>query len=266
MSETAIDSLHITRWGSEGATVVMIHGSAQGSSLGGGDHFSAQERLARRGWRIVAPDRPGHGKSPAPGRPDDIELDAEWVAELLGEGAHLVGHSLGGAISLAAAARRPEAVRSLTLIEPGLFMLALDKPVVQAFVVKQMQLFSSGRPAPEIAAEFSRMVGIPEEMIRSRAGQPSLAGMGATLLQIRFPAPHVLKEYGETIARAQLPVLVVSAGSNPAFEATCAAVASLTNGRHCIVAAPHHFPHLVGDEFNDILHDFMSEADRKETP
>lgn len=256
------DSLYITRWGTEGATVVMIHGSAQGSPLSGADHFSAQERLARRGWRIVVPDRPGHGKSPAPGRPDDVDLDAEWVAELLGEGSHLVGHSLGGAIAYAAAARRPSAVRSLTLIEPGLFSLALDKPDVQAFVAKQIGLFSSGRPANEIAAEFSKMVGVPEEMRRDRDDRPSRVGVGASLLQIRFPAPHTLKEYGEAIARAHLPVLIVTGGWNPAFEATSDVVASLTSGRRCVVQSPHHFPNLVSDEFNDTLHDFMSEADR----
>ena len=263
MSETGLDSLYITRWGSEGTTVVMIHGSAQGSPFGGADHFSAQEALARRGWRIVAPDRPGHGKSPAPGRPDDVDLDAEWVTKLLGESAHLVGHSLGGAIAFAAAARRPEAVRSLTFIEPALLMLALDKPAVQAFVTKQIALFSSGRPANEIAAEFAKMVGVPEEMQRTRVDPRSMAGLGAGLTQIRFPAPHTLKEYGETIARAQLPVLVVSGGSNPAFEATCDAVASLTSGRRCIISSPHHFPNLVSDEFNNTLHDFMSEADRR---
>jgi len=40
------------------------------------------------------------------------------MADLL-EDAHLVGHSFGGAAALAAAARRPDAVRPPKLIEPA---------------------------------------------------------------------------------------------------------------------------------------------------
>ena len=58
--------LHVTRWGDSGSTVVMIHGGAQGSSVGGDRCFAAQQRLAERGWQVVVPDRPGHGKSPDP--------------------------------------------------------------------------------------------------------------------------------------------------------------------------------------------------------
>ena len=117
--------LNITRWGDAGPRVVMVHGSAQGSRVGGARHFSKQAALKDRGWQIVVPDRPGHGLSRAPGRPDDAELDGEWVAEMLEGGAHLVGHSFGGAVALAAAARRPEAVYSLTLIEPAMQALSL---------------------------------------------------------------------------------------------------------------------------------------------
>jgi hypothetical protein len=68
-------------------------------------------------------DRRGFGASPADGRVD-FERDAEDVAELLADGAHLVGHSYGGVVSLLAAARRPDAVRSLVLIEPPAFGVA----------------------------------------------------------------------------------------------------------------------------------------------
>lgn len=44
--------------------------------------------------------------------------DGPWVAELLGRGAHLLGHCAGATAALNAAAAAPDAVRSLTLIEP----------------------------------------------------------------------------------------------------------------------------------------------------
>ncbi len=53
------------------------------------------------------------------------------MAELLGDGAHLVGRSFGGLVAVAAAAQRSEAVMSLTLIEPALFPAALQSAAVK---------------------------------------------------------------------------------------------------------------------------------------
>src|ERR1700733_14288652 len=91
MTNTAI---HLTQWSKFAAsdpTVVLVHGGVQGSATGGDQQFSRQSRLATQGWRVIAPDRPGHGRSPSPGRPDDADADGLWVADLLGEGAILSG-------------------------------------------------------------------------------------------------------------------------------------------------------------------------------
>ena len=50
------------------------------------------------------------------------------VADALAGGAHLVGHSYGGVISLLAAAAVPERVRSLTVIEPPCTKVAAGDP------------------------------------------------------------------------------------------------------------------------------------------
>lgn len=72
----------------------------------------------------------GHGAGPGTG--SDYELDAAGIAGLLGDGAHLVGHSYGGVGAMLAAARRPDAVLPLTLIEPGCYQAAADHPAVAA--------------------------------------------------------------------------------------------------------------------------------------
>src|SRR3954468_19763140 len=83
------------------------------------------ERLAG-GYRVIAPDLYGCGKSPAwPGeRPmwidDQIELLAP-VFERAGERFHLIGHSYGGAIALKAALSLRSRLASLVLYEPVLF-------------------------------------------------------------------------------------------------------------------------------------------------
>src|ERR1700750_1912585 len=78
--------IHVARWGDEGPRIVLVHGSAQGSSVEGADHYAGQQALAARGWQLLLPDGPGDGRSPAAGRPDDFMLDGEWVADLLGDG------------------------------------------------------------------------------------------------------------------------------------------------------------------------------------
>ena len=85
----------------------------------------------RRGLGTRVPDRPGHARSPSRG-PESIERDAGWVAEMLGDGMHLVGHSYGGCIATEAAGLRPEAVRSLTVVEAAAASVAPDHPAVVA--------------------------------------------------------------------------------------------------------------------------------------
>ena len=95
--------------------VVLVHGA-------GGDRtvWQLQTRwIAHHGYRAAAVDLPGHGGSEGPALPSITEM-GEWLAsatEALGLApAHLVGHSMGTFVVLEAAARRPEAARSLVLL------------------------------------------------------------------------------------------------------------------------------------------------------
>ncbi|SLN51790.1 Dihydrolipoyllysine-residue acetyltransferase component of acetoin cleaving system [Roseivivax jejudonensis] len=78
-------------------------------------------------WTATAPDMPGHGRSaPWDGKRDLHDLVTDIAASFLDRPAHLVGHSFGATVALRLAQTRPEAVRSLTLIEPVLFAAARD--------------------------------------------------------------------------------------------------------------------------------------------
>jgi pimeloyl-ACP methyl ester carboxylesterase len=98
---------------------VFVHGLG-GSALNWTD-FAAllRDRLA-----IDALDLPGHGRSPGgPKRGYTPAGHAQIVIDYI-EGhrsgpVHLVGNSMGGAISILVAAQRPDLVRSLTLISPA---------------------------------------------------------------------------------------------------------------------------------------------------
>jgi pimeloyl-ACP methyl ester carboxylesterase len=180
-------SIHITHWGDVGPKLILIHGSAQGSKVGGDTCFSRQESLAAQGFQLVAPDRPGHGQSPAPGRPDDAEADGQWIAELFDDGVHVVGHSFGGACALNAVSRRAEKVRSLTLIEPAMFTLVMDDARVRKFVLGLLATKFFSFSATRRVRGFAKHMHIPAD-IHGGASDEEMARMDKGLSQLKLPS------------------------------------------------------------------------------
>lgn len=120
--------LYVHRWGS-GPRIVFVHGAV----LGGREAWRAQRPLTDR-WTVLAPDRPGHGRSP--GDRSDFESEARLIADqLLDEPAHLVGLSYGAIVAMYAAALRPDMVRSLTVIEPPSSAVAAGVPSADTFEI-----------------------------------------------------------------------------------------------------------------------------------
>ena len=126
--------LDVVRLGS-GPRVVLVHGSIVDARR----TWRHQLGLAER-WSLCVPNRPGFGASPPLGR-GDFALEAPLIAELLEDGAHLVGHSYGAVIALLAAAQRPDAVRSLTVSEPGALRIARGDPDVDAVIAQGDELY-----------------------------------------------------------------------------------------------------------------------------
>jgi pimeloyl-ACP methyl ester carboxylesterase len=105
----------------DGPPVIMIHGVA--ASLYDWEHMTSE--LASQGYRGYALDLLGHGESAKPDQPEEYHVETlynhfnDWVAELnFATPPVLVGHSLGGYLSLLHAIRYPEKVRALVLIDP----------------------------------------------------------------------------------------------------------------------------------------------------
>lgn len=104
-----------------GIPVVMIHGMA--ASLH--DWDSLQPALAGSGWRALAVDLLGHGDSPKPVYPDAYTIAAlinsleDWIDSLFfTKPIYLIGHSLGGFLSLEYSLHHPKHVAGLVLINP----------------------------------------------------------------------------------------------------------------------------------------------------
>jgi pimeloyl-ACP methyl ester carboxylesterase len=149
----------------------------------------------------------------------DFEADAMWLAELLEPGDHLVGHSYGGVVSLLAAARRPEALASLTVVEPPATQVAFDVPAVADFAEGGARLWAEGpRDDPEA---FLRMF---LEAVGSAYDPPSplpppLAQTARLLMNERGPWEAEIPL--PALAATEFPKLVVSGGHHPAFDAIC---------------------------------------------
>jgi pyruvate dehydrogenase E2 component (dihydrolipoamide acetyltransferase) len=90
---------------------------------------------------VYALDLPGHGTSSKDVGDGSIETLADAVLGVLdaigAEHAHLVGHSLGGAVALAATARDPGRVSSLTLIAPSGFGTEVNVGYLRGFADAQ---------------------------------------------------------------------------------------------------------------------------------
>lgn len=106
--------LPIVRYGGGSRRVLLIHGTASNA----GEWQRLGPELANRGWSVTAPTLPGHGDAPDIGSYALDHLAALLVS--IGSGWDVVvGHSLGGALALVAAAR-PGFARSVVAIDPPL--------------------------------------------------------------------------------------------------------------------------------------------------
>ena len=174
--------LFVESWGA-GTPVVLVHGSLATAA----EEWEAQRPLADEGFRLLMPNRRGYPNSPAVDG-EDFLRDGDDIAELMGDGAHLVGHSYGGLGAIFAAARRPDATRSLTLLEPGAFAMGQDHPAGRALVDAVRDGWDEDLPDEEWVIRFLKAVGSdPDEF------PPDFLAAAVPLVPVfRRGRPHVV--------------------------------------------------------------------------
>ena len=108
-------------WGPvTGIPVLCLHGVLNQGAI----WDAIASALVQQGYRILAPDLRGHGKSAHVGPDGNYQLldhlgDVDALVRQLGlEACHVVGHSMGAVIAAAYASARPRRTQSLTLVEP----------------------------------------------------------------------------------------------------------------------------------------------------
>lgn len=156
--------------------LVLLHGF-------GGSHHIWDEVIAHldSSRPILAYDLPGHGKSLDAFRDGAAASFARMIlADLDARGmvsVHLVGHSLGGAVSVLVGLFEPQRVRSMTLLAPGGF-----GPEINASLLQQL---ARSETEEDIASSLRAMAApsfAPSEtLVRQTWKERSVPGQRETL-------------------------------------------------------------------------------------
>jgi pyruvate dehydrogenase E2 component (dihydrolipoamide acetyltransferase) len=237
--------------GEDGDVILLVHGY-------GGDRNSwlfLQEPLAAR-YRVYALDLPGHGTSAkdvgaGPAGPEGpagalsvLAGAVTGVLDALGaERAHLVGHSMGGAVALAVAARDPGRIASLTLIAPSGFGSEINAGYLRGFADAQTRR----ELKPVVGQLFADEQLVTRQLVEDLLAYKRLDGVDEALYALvdtlldgdvqRADSAALMAAIGDAV-----PVTVVWGGADriiPAAQAESVAGAV----RHLIDGAGH-MPHM----------------------
>ena len=242
--EPQVSDLYVASWGA-GTAAVFVHGSL----ATGVEEWEAQRPLADEGYRLLVFDRRGYGKSPAADG-EDFLRDGDDIAELMGDGAHLVGHSYGGLGVMVAAARRPDATLSLTLLEPAAFALGQGDAAARSLVDGVRQMWDVDLPDEEWVVQFLKAVGsdpdvFPPDFLAAAVPLVPVLRRGRPMLDSDLPLAE--------LAAASFPKLVVSGGHNAGFDAICDDVAARIGASRAVVEGAGHEIQFTGTAINEAL-------------
>jgi pimeloyl-ACP methyl ester carboxylesterase len=248
--------LNVTVWG-DGEPAVFVHGS-----FGWGEETWRAQRPLADSYRLLLVDRRGFGGSMSSGRVD-FDRDADDVAELLGDGAHLVGHSYGGVVSLLAAARNSRAVLSLAVIEPPALGLVRGDPVVEQFIADLAEAARDARDPNDYRVRFLHNFGFaaPAEILAGRqleAARASWSERSPAEAEIPF---DVLDGIRTLVVRgdwAAVPTTAAERGG-AIFRAVCDVLVERLDAESATFASAHN-PQLLGEPFNERLRAFWEAA------
>ncbi len=197
--------------------------------------------------QITAPDLPGHGQSPEwPGEPPDFHTYVtRQIAPLITRPLDLIGHSLGATVALRIAVGAPEAVRSLTLIEPVLFAAA-PQPANDAVMDQIRELVLSGQEEQAARRFISIWGGIDWDQ-QTRSGRARLARQIGMVVAgndaLMKDSANILREGG--LEGIEAPVLIIMGQDSPgAIPAIADALAARLQdvGRAAVPGAGHMLP------------------------
>jgi pyruvate dehydrogenase E2 component (dihydrolipoamide acetyltransferase) len=227
----------------EGDPVVLLHGF-------GGDlnNWLFTTPALTADHTVYALDLPGHGGSAKDVGAGDVAALAGAVERFLEsqslERVHLVGHSLGGLVAAALAARGH--ARTLTLIAPAGFGSAVNRDYVDGFIAAE----SRRELKPVLQLLFADESLVTRQLVDDVLKYKRIDGVTEALRTIAGAA------LGESGALPDVPTLIVWGGADRVVPPTEPAGAEV----HLIEGAGHS-PHMeAAGDVNRLLEGFLAKA------
>ncbi len=203
-------SLALSAWGPGGAPrVVCLHGVT-----GHGEHF----RVLAEDWladthRVLAPDLLGHGRSPHE-PPWSIGSHLGAIKATVGPApAAWIGHSFGARLAFELAAREPDTVSKLVLLDPAILL----PPHVAHFAAenaRRERVYASFEEALDRRYEESQLHGAPRDLVETELRGHLVVGDDGRW-RYQYCQAAVVTAYGEMASRppafdrVRVPTLLV---------------------------------------------------------
>jgi pimeloyl-ACP methyl ester carboxylesterase len=187
----------------------------------------------------------------------DFEDHAAWLAERISPGDHLVGHSYGGVIALLATAAVGDRLASLTVIEPPATRIALDVPAVAEFARGGEALWATGPHDDPEAFMRLFLTAVGSEFDPPSPLPPPLLEAARVLAAERGPWAAEIPL--DDLASLKVPILAVSGGHHPAFEAICDRLEQALSAERLVLPGFGHTAQLHPG-FNAALLEFVRRA------
>lgn len=241
--------------GGEATPVLLVHGF--GADLNA--WMFTQPALAE-GRRAVALDLPGHGGSLKEVGAGDAAALAEAVADALAalgiDRAHLVGHSLGGAVALSLTRDRPEQAASLTLIAAAGLGPDINAAFIDGFVRAQRR-----REMQEVLTLLVHdPASVGRQMVEDVLRYKRLDGVAAALDRVArawFPEGRQALDLRPALAALSVPVQIVWGREDRIIPCTHAEALAGKLPVHIIESAGH-LPHMEkSGEVNRLIARFV---------
>jgi pyruvate dehydrogenase E2 component (dihydrolipoamide acetyltransferase) len=224
-----------------GIPLVLLHGF-------GGDlnTWMFNQPALAQSRRTVALDLPGHGgsaKEIGSGDPQSLAdaVDALLLALAI-ERAHLIGHSLGGAVAALVALRRPQLAASLTLIAAAGFGPEINSEFIDRFI-----RVARRREATEVLSQLVHdPASISRAMVEEILRYKRLDGVAAALTTIAdawFREGRQRLDVTDRVKELTIPVQLIWGGDDRIIPVTHATALAEHFPAH-ILADAGHLPHM----------------------
>lgn len=242
--------------GGRGAPVVFVHGFGTEAGI----NWHAQLPAVRRRFHVIAPDLPGFGASQRVVDERTIAFQVDCLRDLvthLGhDRVHLVGHSMGGWITLAFAAAYPELVTRLVVVDAAGLRFDHDAAMQRVLLPE-----TAADVRALMRANFQRPPWLPTFVLRDvlRTCRRDVETRTEVLRQLAYGVEFL----DERLASIVAPTLIVWGRTDPITPLAVGErlAAGIASAELVVLDDCAHSPNLERPaRFNRLLLEFLARA------